>query len=169
MFWRRKSSKTPALQRPDPLEPVHPRVLLAVYNPSCARRGGRLLVEVCGFNDPLALTRQYVDDLAELSGGYLRYQIVETLQVERFLPKVDGFCYDADDFLARWEGGGPWHEPDSADYHTILAQLDVPRRVAAGELDELWLMTMPYSGLWESAMAGRGAFFCNAPPIEGVD
>ena len=28
---------------------------------------------------------------------------------------------------------------------------------------------MPYSGCWESTMAGKGAYDCNSPPVPGVD
>jgi hypothetical protein len=32
----------------------------------------------------------------------------------------------------------------------------------------VWLFGFPYAGFWESTMAGRGAYFCNSPPIEGI-
>ena len=48
--------------------PLRPRVLVAVYAPRWRSRGGQTLIEACGFNDPLALTEQYVADLAEHFG-----------------------------------------------------------------------------------------------------
>jgi hypothetical protein len=141
-------------------------VLLVVFNPACRSVGGRTLVEVCRYNDPLALTRTYVADLAEVSGGYLTYDVVETVRVDGLPRKVDGFRYDEATFLRCWREGRGWHEPDAVDYRAILDQTDMPRRVAAGELDELWLWGPPYAGFWESHMVGRGAYFCNSEPLE---
>jgi len=147
---------------------VRPRVAVVVYNPIVdARRGARLIAH-CGFADPAWLVRAYVADLAEASGGYLQYQVVDWTELHHLPALEDGYCYSGPAWLAYWERGGGWHEPQLADYAALLAALDAPRRVAAGELDEVWLFGPPYGGFYESRMTGPGAYWCNAPPLSGL-
>ena len=49
-----------------------------------------------------------------------------------------------------------------------MRQFKLIERVNAGEIDEVWLLGFPYCGYYESIMAGPGAFWCNAPPLEGT-
>jgi len=148
--------------------PLRPRVAVVVFDPPLPDRGGRRLTEVCGFADPRALARDYVADLAETSGGYVQYEIVDWVALDVLPRKLDGYQYGGEAWLRCWERGGGWHEPDGVDYPLLLATFDVPGRVAAGTLDELWLFGPPYAGFYESRMVGKGATWCNAPPLEGV-
>ena len=169
MFWRRSPEDRRAPDQPTgTTESVHPKVLLLIYEPTCQSEQGRPLTDVCGWNDPLELARGYVQDLAEVSGGYLQYDVVETRRIEGFPRKADGFQYDDSSFLRCWRSGEGFHQPDGVDYKAILAETGAVRRVEAGELDELWVFAPPYSGLWESTMIGRGAYWCNSDPVEGV-
>ena len=140
---------------------------VVVYNPVVTESGVRL-IECCDFADPRALVREYVADLAEVSGGYLQYEIVDWVEVASLPPLIDAFAYGGPEWLVCWQRGGGWHEPQMADYAALLRALDAPRRVAAGELDEVWLFGPPYGGFYESRMAGLGAYWCNAPPVEGL-
>jgi hypothetical protein len=146
--------------------PLRPRVLVAVYDPVLPSRGGRRLTEVCGFHEPDALVRAYVDDLAECSAGYLQYAVVEHVVLDELPPKEDGFRYTGETWLQCWQRRGGWHEPDAADYPALLADLAAARLVAAGEIDEVWCFAPPYAGFYESRMVGAGACWCNAPPLD---
>jgi hypothetical protein len=63
----------------------------------------------------------------------------------------------------------PAHDPDWVDYHRIVDEHRLIERVMADEFDEVWLFGPPYGGFYESRMVGRGAFWCNAPALEGTD
>ena len=62
-------------------------------------------------------------------------------------------------------GGQPPHAPQGIDYVGLLKRFNVQDRVEHHAIDELWVMGFPYAGLYESVMAGAGAFWCNAPPL----
>jgi hypothetical protein len=109
-----------------------------------------------------------IQDLREVSYGYVNYQIVEHLLVEDFPPKEDGFAYTGDTFLQAWRTGAGFHQPDTVDYHAILAGYDLVGKINRNEIDEVWLLGFPYAGFYESRMAGPGAFWINAPPIPGT-
>jgi hypothetical protein len=165
------SLEPPAASAPTPgASPTHqdgvePRVAVVVFNPAVVPARGERLIERCGFGDPARLVRQYVADLAEVSGGYLRYAVVDWAEVPDLPRLTDGYGYSGPEWLACWERGGGWHEPQLADYAALLGALDAPRRVAAGEIDEVWLFGPPYGGFYESRLAGPGAYWCNAPPL----
>jgi hypothetical protein len=66
-------------------------VLVINYDSVIEGEGGRRLREVCGWNDPATLSQGYIDDIRECSGGFVRYQVVETITVDEFPLKKDGF------------------------------------------------------------------------------
>jgi len=157
---------TAAVDRKDP--PVRPKVLNLIYDPIIESEGGRRLHEVCKWQDPARLTEQYLADLKECSGGFAQYQVVETKVLDDYPLKKDGFRYTDESFLQSFRTGKGWHQPDAIDYHALIRQFDLARRVNRKEIDEVWIFGMPYSGLYESTMAGKGAYYCNSAPLTGI-
>ncbi len=154
--------------RQDTTEPppsLQPRVLLITYNPIIESEGGRTLNEVMGWNDVDWLCREYIADLKECSQGFVNYEIVQRLDVDVWPVKEDGFRYDDATYLACWRNRSGWHQPDTVSYEAILAEFDLPARVEAGQIDEVWLFGFPYAGFYESRMVGPDAFWCNAPAL----
>jgi hypothetical protein len=148
--------------------PLRPKVLLLTYDPVIEAEGGRRLHDVCRWNDPDQLTAQYVADVRECSGGFLDYRIVERRLLDGFPAKKDGFRYTDATLMECFRTGRGWHQPDAVDYHAIVEEFGLARRVNRREIDEVWIQAMPYAGLYESIMAGKGAYFCNAPPLPNV-
>lgn len=147
-----------------PAEPAHPRVLMIVHNPPVDSHGGRRLTEVFGWHDPDQLARQYIDDLRACSQGYLNYQIVERVDADWYPPKVDGFRYTNESFMHAWQRR-TIHEPNAIDYQAQVRTFNLIERYNAGEFEEVWFFSFPYAGDYESTMVGRGAFWCNSPPV----
>ncbi len=147
---------------------VMPNVLVINFDPLIESEGGRGLHEVLRWNDPRALTETFIADLAACSGGYSRYQVADWQDVDAFPVKKDGFRYSGSSFVRNWRRRDGWHQPDAVDYRAIFREFDVPGRIDRGEIDEVWLWGFPYAGFWESTMAGRGAYFCNSPPVEAI-
>ncbi len=140
------------------------RVLLIIHNPPVASEGGRRLNQIFGWNDPDALAAQYAADLARCSGGYLQYQIVDRIQADFFPLKLDGFRYTGDSYVPGWRSRR-MHEPDAIDYGSQIAAFKLIERFENNEFDEVWFLTFPYAGDYESTMVGRDAFWCNSPPV----
>ncbi|MCU0492130.1 MAG: hypothetical protein MUD01_11110 [Chloroflexaceae bacterium] len=164
------------LEEPDPNQPVgqlpapvQRKVATIVFNPPVPSAGNRPLNQVMGWNRPEDLIPKYIDDLRYCSYGYANYQVVEENNVGYFPVKEDGFAYSADEFVACMRQGSGFHQPDGVNYHRILADFDIINKVNSGAIDEVWMFGFPYAGFYESRMAGPGAFWCNAPPLEGTD
>jgi hypothetical protein len=153
---------------PNVLTPLTPRVLLMIHNPIIEAEGSRRLNQVLGWNDPDRLCAEYIRDVEECSYGGVRYQIVERVELDEYPAKQDGFRYDDVSFLRAWRTRTGFHHPDTADYPALIRQVDLPHKVQAGEVDELWMFGFPYAGFYESCMGGRGAIWCNGPVIPGT-
>jgi len=148
---------------------VAPKVLVLNFDPIIRSEGGKRLHEVAKWNDPHYLADGFAADLKECSSGFARFNIVEWKDVDAFPVKKDGFRYTEDEYLKCMRAGKGWHQPDAIDYKALVTEFNLDRRVASGDIDEVWVFTMPYSGMWESTMAGRGAYFCNSDPIPDVN
>jgi hypothetical protein len=86
--------------------------------------------------------------------------------VDAFPIKKDGFRYTADEYVRCWQRRGGFHKPDAVDYHALLDEFTMIPKIDSGVIDEFWLFAFPYAGYYESIMAGPGAFWCNAPPLD---
>jgi len=148
---------------------LRPKVFVIAYDPVVPSEGGRRLSQVCGWNDFRRLLKGFVSDIREASGGYVQYQVVQTILADELPVKQDGFRYSLDEYLRCFRTGKGWHQPDAVDYKAIIRQYDLVRKVEARQVDEVWLFGPPYSGFWESTMVGKGAYFCNSDPVDGVD
>lgn len=146
--------------------PISPRVLAIIHNPVMRARGQKIQAAY-RWNDPDKLAQGYIDDLREASSGLAQYQIVDRIEVDGFPVKRDGFSYSDASFERAWSSR-QFHQPDAVDYLALVRQFHMIERVNADEIDEVWLLGFPYCGYYESIMAGPGAFWCNAPPLEGT-
>lgn len=168
LFGRRQPA--PAAQTPGAgraaAESFDLRVAMVIHNPPIASAGGRRLHEIMGWHDPDQLARQYIADLRACSGGAAGYRVVARHEAAGFPPKVDGFVYDEQSYLAAWRRRAGFHQPDAADYARILAAHGLVDQIERNEIDEVWLFAFPYAGYYESQMAGDGAVWCNAPPLD---
>ena len=148
---------------------LNPRVLSIVHNPIVDPRRRTKLSQVLGWHDPDALTAQYIRDVQQASHGIVNYQIAERIEVDGFPIKADGFRYDAETYLRSWRSRRGFHRPDAVDYLALIHEFGVIDKIESGQIDEVWLLGFPYAGYYESTMCGRGAFWCNAPPLAGTE
>ena len=144
-------------------------MLLIVYDPLVNPSRGTKLSQRMGWNQVDDLVGGYIANIGECSGGLVKYHVVDQKVIEEFPIKIDGFRYTASTYIEMISGRTRAHEPDTVDYQQIVSAFNLPERVQNEEIDEVWLMGFPYAGFYESRMAGRGAFWCNAPPLERTD
>lgn len=141
------------------------RVLQIVHDPRL-EGGSHRLRESRGWRDPDQLCQGLAADLFACSHGKVSFEIVDRVLVDEFPVKQDGFRYSSKGFVHALETGRGFHEPDRIDYRRLIEEFDILRRVARGEIDEVWMFGFPFAGYYESIMGGPSAFWCNAPPLE---
>jgi len=156
-----------------PPEILTPKVLLLIFNPIIESRGSRRLTEVYGWNNPDNLASQYIGDIKSVSSNFVNYTIVERMEVDAFTTYTDGYSLDDATYLSCWEArncdhGDAGRGQPMIDYQFMTQQYNLCEKLNAGEIDEVWTFSYPYSGFWESTLAGPGAFWYNSPPVTGT-
>jgi hypothetical protein len=145
------------------------RTLVIVYEPTIDLPSGTKLSEYMHWNKVEDLATGYMSDVLQASGGLVRHQITQRIDVDAFPSKVDGFVYDARTYLDVVRGFQPPYMPQEANYYEIIDRFNLLQRVASDEIDEVWVFNFPHAGFYESIMAGPGAFWCNAPPLKHTE
>ncbi len=141
---------------------VTPRILLYAFNPIMENLGGQRLNTAYGWQDPVTLTQQSIADLTASSHGMYRPQIVETVIADQQPYFTDGFQHTDSSFVQAW-ANRDFHAGFMFDYNRFIRENDLAGRVDRGEIDEVWIYAPPIAGLWESSMAGNGAYWINGP------
>ncbi len=162
------SALKPALSPDSADEPVsisNPRVFLIILNPEMGGTGAIRLSNEMGWGRPDDLVRRFIAEILQASGGLVRYQVAERVELAEFPRLADGFQYDAASYRAVVSRTAEAHTPSAIDYVGLLGKFHVRERMEARQMDEVWVMGFPHAGLYESVMAGADAFWCNAPPL----
>jgi Tol biopolymer transport system component len=142
---------------------ISKRFLGLSFDPTLRSQGGQRLNTYFGWGDPLPHIQAALNGLNNASHGQLDARLTSFINADVWPVKADGYIYTEPVYLA-----GQWHMPDGVDYQTICRDYDLARRVDSGEVDEVYLDGAPYFGYWESTMAGRGGYYCNSGPQDGV-
>ncbi len=140
---------------------IDPKVLLYIYDPIMPLHGGLRMHTVYGWDDPVSLTNRVMADLRSSSHDLARFRIVQTQIDDTYPFYEDGFQYDDFSFDQAYAAGNP-HQ-GTFDYARFIREKNLAQKVDAGEIDEVWIYALPYAGMWESAMAGEGAYWINGP------
>ncbi len=169
------------------------KVLVLNYDPILGSKGGIRLHQYnqpsprqWNWNDPVVLERDYLADIYEASGGYVRWKWAFYPEIPTYLNKwvqitgaeqfgsatfteqdyIDGYNVGIDTrdwgAAARAMPQGGFY---TADYVGMFSQFNVEAKVTAGEVDEVIIYAHAFAGLNESAMAGDQAYNLNGPVI----
>ncbi len=152
---------------------IYQRIELINFDPQIPSEGNQRIHEIYGWNDPETLCDGYEADMEESSHNLLVYDRVRTVHANYFPVKEDGFRYTREDENTSGSylyahAHNIWHNPDEVDYNAIVRDYDLARKVDFGEIQEYWIFGGPYFGYYESRMAGKGGYWCNAPEMHEV-
>lgn len=161
-----RGAGTVPVWNPHKSAPGHPpltiRVLVLNYDPIVPAEGHRRLSEVFRWGDPAKMATAYKEALEYASGGYLRFDIVEWRNLNEIYAQENGQRYTIEEYVRNRRAGKGWREKGAmADYPRLLREQNVPPAVDDGRVDEVWIFSDHFFGLWEASMAGPGAFFIN--------
>lgn len=157
------SSDFPKAEEPG----IEVKVLVLNFDPMI-KSAEKTLREFKAYNDPKSLSDQYIADVDQCSGGYIKYKVAEWRDINAFPIKTDGFAYTEESFLKVLDKETAPHEPDALDYPKILEEHGVVAAIDEGKVDEVWLFGGPNFGFFESCMAGPGAFAINGGVFDSM-
>jgi hypothetical protein len=141
--------------------PIVQKVLVLNYDPFVPSEGGKRLREVFGWNNPMQMADEYKEAMEYASGGALVYEIVEWRNLNEIYAQRDGYRYTPDEYAANRKKGDGWHDGGGQDYPRLLHEQHVEPLIDAGVIDEVWIFSDHFFGLWEASMAGPGSFNIN--------
>lgn len=141
--------------------PLTVRVLVLNYDPLVPAENHRRLSEVFRWNNPAKLAKEYKEAMEYASGGYLRFEIVAWRNLNEIYAQDDGQRYTVEEYVRNRRQGKGWRERTMADYPRLLREQHVVPLVDDGLVDEVWIFSDHFFGLYEASMAGPGAFFIN--------
>jgi hypothetical protein len=150
----------PYLPAPDN-RPITVRVLVLNFDPLVPTDTNRRLSQVFRWNNPRTLAAEYEEAMEYASGGFVKFDIVEWRDLNEIYAQRDGYRYTIEEYVANRRRGKGWHDGGGADYPRIIAEQKVVPLIDAGTVDEIWIFSDHFFGLWEASMAGPGAFFIN--------
>ncbi|MFZ1677997.1 MAG: T9SS type A sorting domain-containing protein, partial [Saprospiraceae bacterium] len=160
--------------KPKPATTHVVNVALVLIDPPIEAEGGLLFHERFGWNDPIDLTNALVDSFNLASGGAVEYHIVATYDEPILYASLEGTVISVDSMYRLFlePGWATFHHLEQTggfafDYNGLLAAHDFCTQSNNHEIDEVWVYSMPFTGMYESRLTGEGAFWYNSPPLDG--
>ncbi len=155
--------------------PTHTvKVALVIIDPPIEAEGGLRFHERFGWDDPVDLTHDLVDSFDIASGGAIDYQVVATYDEPILYASLEGTVISVDSMYRLFlePGWATFHHLEQTggfyfDYNGLLGAHDFCTQSNNHEIDEIWVYSMPFTGMYESRLTGDGAFWYNSPPLDG--
>ncbi|GAB1416815.1 hypothetical protein MASR2M117_22210 [Paludibacter sp.] len=144
-----------------------------VYENFIIPQTGKTIHSSFNWMNPKKLAYSYQEAMEEAAGGVVKYEISEEINADTTFT-----YYKNDDNktpLSKFEIGrrlsdrGGWKDFEASvryNYNKMISYYGFDAKRDNEEVHEVWVVTQPFSGMYESHMMGEGAFWCNSPPAE---
>ena len=152
------------------------KVAVVIQDPSLPQYGGKKMHEVVKtpnrtfmWNDPRVLNKEYEAALEKISHGTVQYEIVKIIDDTLLFSKRN----DNNQPVGMNEMVRLLMEPDwktlketgtHFDYQQFVEHYGFDKMRDRDEINEVWLWSFPYGGLWESNYCGKTGFWLNSDP-----
>ncbi len=156
------------------------KVAVVLRDPLVPQHGNLPLHQVYGWNDPNAQIATIISRLASASANAINYKVVQTNNIgaSYLYTQWYGAPLSFNSLISWYDQGNAFWGPqlkaasDSGniafEYNKLLTDLGLCTKRNAGEIDEVWVYTEPYGGMYESRLAGPESFPYNSPPLLGT-
>jgi hypothetical protein len=156
------------------------KVALVLRDPPVPQHGNLPMHQVYGWNDPNAQVPVIISRLESSSANAVDFKVVETDNIgSTYLDtQFYGAELDFNTLIGYYDQGSNVWEPllnDAAssgnlafEYNKALSDFSLCEKRNAGLIDEVWVYTDPFGGMYESRLTGPDAFPLNSPPLLGT-
>lgn len=144
------------------------KVFLLMYQPFMPDEKQALDL-VYGYEDPEKMVEEFCSVIHESSRHAFRYVIARRETIQQPPTLVGNFIYPENHLVEVIDGKRAPREPELFDYDNILEQFNICNLVASREIDEVWVMAPPHSGLHEAIMGGPQALYLTASPLKHTE
>jgi len=139
--------------------PITKKVYVLNFDPILESKGGLRTHAYKGWNDASPITRDYLNDLTEASGGYVRWKLVDFRTIDGSPRMTDGTFHSDDQIIAAIDKRQ--YTAAGTDYNWIADQYSLDAFVSAGQVDEVVVWGYPGIGMCESRMLGPTPYWVN--------
>ncbi|MBI4535554.1 MAG: T9SS type A sorting domain-containing protein [Ignavibacteriae bacterium] len=144
--------------------PMTAKVALVLPDPILP--GGQRLHQHYGWRDPVALTHRLITHFRESSDSVVNFQIVDTIWTDSMYTRYNDTLLNVTRYMYLYDHGLLQQPPYAQfDYIELVLHYDFDLRRNNGEIDEVWVYSPPWTGMYESQLMGPRAFWWNSPPI----
>lgn len=119
-------------------------VLVINFDPVLKTRNHQRLHEYMKWSDPWQLTTKMVQDIRLASHGFVDYHVAGKIDYDGFTTFRNGFTYTEEAFLNMWEKDRKQANPGMTSFQWLFKKFDLPARIKAGNISEIWLWGAPY-------------------------
>ena len=156
-----------------PLKTV--KVALIIQDPIIPQFGNIRIHQKWNWTDPNTMVTQLRQEFMNVSDSTVNFEIAEFHEDQNIFTMIDS-TYMSLDTIAYYfqnsytlytelkniaETQGRVHY----DYNGMIDFYDLDTKRNNGDIDEVWVYAFPFGGMYESILAGPGAFWWNAPPL----
>ncbi len=144
------------------------KVALVVINPSLSNQSGQTFHERFNWNEPVALANDVVNNINAVSQGVVNYEFVETHYSDVLFSYNNGTEISPEELATLIINNTPAEIEAMGlefDYQEVIDAYDFCTKRDAKDITEVWIYAPPFVGLYESRLAGQGAFWYNSPPL----
>ncbi|MFH0759973.1 MAG: alpha-amylase family glycosyl hydrolase [Bacteroidota bacterium] len=159
-----------------PSKPIKVKVAVVIQDPVLPQYGGKRLHQVVKtpnrtfeWNDPYVLNKEYEAALEKMSHGTVQYEVVKIIDADRFFSRRN----DNNELLSVDEMVRLLMEPDWGtlkgsgtyfDYKAFVEYYGFDKMRDRNQINEVWVWSFPYGGMWESNYCGATGFWLNSEP-----
>jgi hypothetical protein len=157
-------------------QPVKVKVAVVFQDPILPQSGGKRMHEVIKtpgrtfmWNDPRDLSKEYEAALEEISHGTIQYEVVKVIDDTLLFSNRN----DNNQPVSLSDMVKLLMEPDwntlkgigtHFDYKRFVEHYGFDKMRDNDEINEVWVWSFPYGGMWESNYCGKSGFWLNSDP-----
>ena len=157
------------------------KVALVLQDPVIDSTLNRRIHQVWNWANPQNLVTQIQEDFAQASHGVISFDIVETIDDDQIFTMIDSTFMSMDTLIyyltpsngvlyGRTTPGTLQYMAEienrvKFNYNAMVDYYDFDTKRNNGQIDEIWVYTFPFGGMYESQLMGPGAFWYNSPPL----
>ncbi len=151
------------------------KVALIIQDPIIPQFGNKRVHEKWNWTDPNIMVSQLQNEFKKASDSTVIFQIAETYKDQNIFTMIDSSYMTISDVAYYFQDNyhlytelkniAETQRRIHYDYNGMISFYNLDTKRNNGEIDEVWVYAFPFSGMYESILAGPGAFWWNAPPL----
>ncbi len=155
------------------------KVALIIQDPIIPQFGNIRVHQEWGWTDPKTMVAQIQQEFLKASDSTVIFKIAEMHDDQNVFTMIDSTYMTIDTVAYYFQSNHLYNNGTTTslqyiaeqqnriryDYNGMIKFYGLDKKRNNGDIDEVWVYAFPFGGMYESELAGPGAFFWNSPPL----